>query len=107
KQATAFDVNRADAVTKDHYSKNEPRGGRANRLLDDAANVVGRAGQVAEDDGSRPPIRNEGEHDAADDDHLGGLQNAFASAGWLRRSRIVRRCLFRLSRSIAAGRLGR
>ena len=69
-QRTALDIDRADGVAEEHHGQDEPRGGRADGVLDDAADVVGRAGQVAEHHGRRPPVGDEGEHHAADDDHL-------------------------------------
>ncbi len=69
-QGAALDVDRADGVAEEHDAEDEPRGGRADGLLDDAADVVGRAGQVAEDDGGGAPVADEGEHHAADDDDL-------------------------------------
>ena len=69
-QRAAFDIDRAHAVAEDHHGQDEPRGRRADRPFHDAADVVGRAGQVAEHDGRRPPVGDEREHHAADDDHL-------------------------------------
>src|SRR5262249_40081250 len=48
---------------------------------DDPADIVSRAGQVAEDDGGGAPVVDEGEHDAADDDHLGRPEEALAETG--------------------------
>ena len=53
--------------------------------LDDPADVVGRAGQVAEHDRRRPPVRDEREHHAADDDHLDRSPQADADAAAGRR----------------------
>src|SRR4029077_7688333 len=52
------------------------RGGGPYRVLDDAADVVGSAGEVAEAAGGRPPVRDEREHHAADDDHLRRARDA-------------------------------
>ncbi len=89
-ETTALDVHRADAVAEDHHGEDEPRRGRTDRLLNDAANVVGGAGQVTEHNRGRPPIRNEGEHHAADDDDLRRLQRALITTGRLGRGGVAR-----------------
>src|SRR4029453_4895849 len=69
-----LDVPHPDGEREQQHGEDEPRGGRADGLLDDAADVVGGAGEVAQDDGGGAPVRDEGEHHAADDHHLGGAQ---------------------------------
>src|SRR5262249_29147076 len=80
KHAAAFDVHRPHGIAEEHDGEDEPGRRLADRLLDDAADVIRRTGNVAEDDGRRSPVRNEGEHHAANDDHLGGAQGAAHSA---------------------------
>ena len=72
----ALDVDAAHAVAEEHDRQDEPGGRLADLRLDDPADVVGRAGQVAEDDGRRPPERDEREHHAGDDQHLAGRRAA-------------------------------
>src|SRR5207253_6893219 len=74
--------------TENHDGQNEPGRCRAYGILDDAADVVGRARQVAEHDGGGSPVRDEGEHDAADDNHLRGTQK-ITTAGSVARSRSI------------------
>ena len=87
-QRAAFDVDRADGVAEEHHGQDEPGGGRPDGPFDDAADVVGGAGQVAQHDRRRPPVGDEREHHAADDDHLDGsseaLQGSFAGPGGMR-----------------------
>ena len=66
-------------VAEEHHGQDEPGRRLADLRLDDAADVVGRAGQVAEDEGRRPPERDEREHHAGDDQHLAGRSGPVAS----------------------------
>ena len=68
----ALDVDAAHAVAEEHHPQDEPGSGLADLRLDDPADVVGRAGQVAKHQGRRPPERDEREHHAGDDQHLSG-----------------------------------
>src|SRR5262249_54562623 len=70
-QGAALDVHGAHRVGEDHHRQDEPGGGGADGLLDDAADVEGGAAQVAEHDGGGAPVRDESKGDAADDDDLG------------------------------------
>ena len=65
-----FDVDRPHRVGKEHHRQDEPGSGLPHRLLGDAAYVEGRGAQVAEDDGPRPPERDEGQHHRGGDDDL-------------------------------------
>src|SRR5262249_21521431 len=67
-QRAALDIDRAHGIAKEHDGQDEPGRGRADGVLDDAADVVDRAGQVAEDDRGRAPVRDESEGHAADDE---------------------------------------
>jgi hypothetical protein len=55
----AFHVHGGDRVHEEHDRENEPRRGLADGLFADAADVVGRARQVAEDDGGGSPEAHE------------------------------------------------
>ena len=57
-----FDVHRSHRVREQHYSQDEVRRRSAAGLLDDAADVVRRRGEVAQYDRGRAPERNEREH---------------------------------------------
>ena len=70
KQRAALDVDRADGIAEQHHRQDEPGGGGPDGALDDAADVVGRAGQIAQHHRRGAPVRNEREHHAADDDHF-------------------------------------
>src|SRR5262249_58598688 len=59
--------------------EDEPRRRRADGLFDDAADVVGGAAEVAQDDRGGAPVGDEGEGDAADDDDLGRAGKASPS----------------------------
>jgi hypothetical protein len=67
---TAFDVDGAHGVGEQHDAQDEPGRGLADRLLRDAAHVVGRRGQVAEHDGGGAPERDERQHDGGGYNHL-------------------------------------
>ena len=77
----AFDVDAAHRVAEEHHGQDEPGGRLADLRLDDAADVIGRAGQVAEDDGRRSPERDEREHHARDDQHLAGRRTSSPRRG--------------------------
>ena len=72
-QRAALDVHQPDGEAQQQHAEDEPRGGRADHLLDDAADVVGGAGQVAQHDRGGAPVADEREHHAADDDDPGPL----------------------------------
>ena len=66
-----FDVDGAHRVREQHDGENEIRRRSAARLLDDAADVVGGRGEVAQHDRGRSPERDEGEHPGGDYDCFG------------------------------------
>ena len=68
----ALDVDAPHAVAEEHHPQDEPGGRLADLRLDDPADVIGRAGQVAKDERRRAPERDEREHHAGDDQHLSG-----------------------------------
>ena len=80
----AFDVDGADGIAEDHDGEDEPGRRRADGSFDDAADVVCRAGEIAEDDGGGLPVGDEGEHHAADDDDLGRALGLALDGGGLR-----------------------
>ncbi len=69
-EGTALDVDGAHPVAEEQDAHDEPGGGFADGTFDDGPDVIGRTGQIAQHDGRRSPIGNEGERHAADDDHL-------------------------------------
>src|SRR5262249_45634034 len=69
-EGAALDVDRADGVAEEHDGQDEPGGGGSDGRLDDAADVVGGAGEVAQHHGGRAPVRDEREHHARHDQHL-------------------------------------
>src|SRR5262249_37646830 len=48
-ERAALDVDHADEVTEGHHAEDEPGGNRPDGVLDDAADVVGGGGEVAQD----------------------------------------------------------
>ena len=71
KERTAFDINQRNGAAEEHDDEDEHGRRRTDGAFDDAANVIGRAGEVAKHDRGRSPVRYEGEHHAAYDYHLG------------------------------------
>ena len=63
KHAAALDVHRADGIGEQHDGENEPGRRLADRLLRNAAHVVGRGAEIAKHDGGRSPKRDKGKHD--------------------------------------------
>ena len=59
---TALDINRAHREGEEHDAENEPGGGFADGFLSDTPGVERRRTQVAENDGSRSPEGDKGEH---------------------------------------------
>ena len=72
----AFDVDGPDGIAEEHDAEDEPRRGLADGLLADAADVIGGAGQVAQDDGGGPPEADERQGNAADDQDVDGTSGA-------------------------------
>ena len=68
----ALDVDAPHGVAEQHDRQDEPRGGLADLGLDDPADVIRGARQVAEDHGRRPPVRHEGQHHRGDDQDPAG-----------------------------------
>ena len=68
----ALDVDAAHAVAEEHHAQDEPGRRLADLRLDDPADVIRRAGQVAKHQGRRSPERDEREHHARDDQNLSG-----------------------------------
>ena len=66
----ALDVDRSDRVREQHHAEDEPRRGLADRLLGDAADVVGRRAQVRQDNRGRAPERDEGKQDRGGENDL-------------------------------------
>ena len=66
----AFHVHGGDRIAEEHDAEDEPGRGLADGLLADAADVIGGAGQIAEDDGGGPPEADERQRNAADDQHV-------------------------------------
>src|SRR5262249_10473851 len=58
-ERAALDIDGADGVAEAHDGEDEPRGGGPDGLLDDAADVVGGGGEVAQDDRGGAPVRDE------------------------------------------------
>ena len=69
--AATLDVDGADGVREQHDRQDEPGRGFSDGVFGDAAGVVRGGCEVAEDDGGRPPERNEGQHDGGGDHDLG------------------------------------
>ena len=86
-ERAAFDVDHAHAAAEDHHGQDEPRRRRADGPLDDPADVIGRARQVAQDDRRRPPVGDEREHHAADDDHFDRASQRMCGTGGSRNAR--------------------
>jgi hypothetical protein len=59
---TAFHVDRAHREAEQHDGQDEPRRGRANRLLGDAPGIKRGRSKIAENHGCRAPKRDEREH---------------------------------------------
>ncbi len=66
----AFHVDAADGVAEQHDAQDEPGRRLADGLFGDAAGVKGRRTQVAQNDGGRPPERDERQHDGRGDDNF-------------------------------------
>src|SRR5262249_15877402 len=70
-ERTAFDIYGSDGIAEEHHRQDEPRRGWSDRVFNDAADVVNRAREVAQDHRRRAPERDESEGDAANDDDRG------------------------------------
>ena len=75
--AAALDVHGAHRVRKQHDGQNEPRRGFADVAFRFTARVIGRGGQVVQNDGRGAPERNKGEKRGRGDDDA---RNAVAPA---------------------------
>ena len=63
-----FDVDGADGIAEQHDRQHEPGSALADNLLGVAADVVRRRREVGENDGRRPPERDERQHDRRSDE---------------------------------------
>src|SRR5437016_14019417 len=72
KHAAAFHVNGTDCKAKQHDGDDVPGSCGPDGLLDDAADVINARAQIIQNNRCCSPKGNEGQHDGACDDDLGG-----------------------------------
>src|SRR5713226_999030 len=77
KHAAAFNVDRAHGIRKQHDGQDEPRRGLSNVTFGFTTGVVGRGGEVVQNNGRGTPERNEGQEGCRGDDDT---RNAVAPA---------------------------
>src|SRR5581483_2047060 len=82
-EGAALDVDGPDRVGEQHHRQDEPGRRGTDALLDDAADVIGGRGQVAEHHGSGLPVGDEGERHAADHDRFRGGDGGAGGGGGL------------------------
>ena len=85
-----LNVERAYGIAKQHYRQNEPGSALADDFFGIAASIIGRRGQVGEDDGSGAPKRNKRQHHRGGDEDFYRRSGVFSRKGHFSRTRSSR-----------------